>query len=122
MTQKTVRKPVRFYPLKYPAHAKILKWLRNQERGSDTKNLIHLMKLGLEVETGETSRTPPAPTPTSAANTDLLPEIRKIVSAVIHSALRDADVRISQEDQTAVDDEAMKKTQDFIRGMANHFG
>ncbi|MEA2008789.1 MAG: hypothetical protein U9O54_06680 [Chloroflexota bacterium] len=117
------RKELRFYPSKHPHHKAILDWLASQ-RGSDNENLIHLMTQGLKVESGEISRAPSAPAPpvTQSANADLLPEIRKIVNAAIKSALRNADISISQEDQASVDDEAMKKTQDFIRGMADNFG
>ena len=54
-------------------------------------------------------------------NTDLLPEIRKIVDAAIKSALRDADISISQENQDNLDKLANEKTQAFLIDMADNF-
>ena len=120
MTQDSFQKHLRLQP-DVPAHAKILEWMRAQ-RGSDNENLIHLMAQGLKVETGEISHTPsaaPASSVTQSTNTDLLPEIRKIVNAAIKSALREADISISQDSQEKLADE---ETQAFIIGMADNFG
>jgi len=112
----SVRKHLRFYPEKHLKHQAILKWLEYQ-RGADTENLIHLMTLGLKVETGEISRSVNLPQPAMDMQ-DLLPEIRKIVSAAIQNALRNADLQLSQGDQAKIADQ---ETQAFIRNMADNF-
>lgn len=117
MTQKPFRKHIRFHP-EEPSHAKVLKWMRAQQRGSDNENLIHLMILGLKVENGEISRNTSSPTQSATTNINLLPEIRKIVNAAITSALRDADIQISQDDQEKLADE---ETQAFLIDMADNF-
>ena len=113
------RKELRFYPKKDPQQAAILQWLE-QQRGSDNTNLIYLLKLGFKAETGQDQ---PASSPTASSVTpnaimDILPEIRKIVNASIKSALRDANISISQNDQEELVD---KETQDFIIAMADNF-
>ena len=110
------RKTIRFYQREYPGHQAILKWLEKQP-GTDNENLIHLMAQGLKVETDEISRGGNSP-PSAMDMQDLLPEIRKIVSAAIQNALRNADLRLSQDDQAKIADQ---ETQAFIRTMADNF-
>ena len=110
------RKPVRFYPYKYPGHQAILEWLEKQP-GTDNENLIHLMTQGLKVETGEILRGVNLPPPAMDMQ-DLLPEIRKIVSAAIQNALRNTGHQLSQDDQAKIADQ---ETQAFIRTMADNF-